>query len=190
MATIAAGALRAVFPLGAVMVVGGAAWVSFMSLFNVQVLSQAPDWVRARVLAISMLVFQGAVAAGSATWGAVAAHVGLNRALLWAGMGAILSAALALFLRLSDATVDLTPWNHWRIRSLVPMPICRPDTRDRGIRRSSRAGPGFHRDHARIRTRPAPRRSVPMGNLSRPRNSKPLPRNIHCQFVGRTPSSA
>ena len=114
LATIAAGALRAVFPLGAVMVIGGAAWVSFISLFNVQVLSQAPDWVRARVLAISMLVFQGAVAAGSATWGAVAAHVGLNRALLWAGMGAILSTVLALFLRLSDANVDLTPWNHWR----------------------------------------------------------------------------
>jgi MFS family permease len=115
MATIAAGVLRAVLPLGAVMVVGGAAWVSFMSLFNVQVLNQAPDWVRARVLAISMLVFQGAVAAGSATWGAVAAHVGVSTALLWAGVGGILSVALALFLRLSDATVDLTPWNHWRI---------------------------------------------------------------------------
>ncbi len=114
LATIAAGELRALSPLGAVMVIGGAAWVSFISLFNVQVLSQAPDWVRARVLAVSMLVFQGAVAAGSATWGAVAAHVGLSRALLWAGMGAILSTVLALFLRLSDANVDLTPWNHWR----------------------------------------------------------------------------
>jgi predicted MFS family arabinose efflux permease len=114
-ATIAAGALRAVSPLAAVMVVGGAAWVSFVSLFNVQVLNQAPDWVRARVLAVAMLVFQGAVAAGSATWGAVAAHVGVSKALLWAGVGAILSVALALFLRLSDTTVDLTPWNHWRI---------------------------------------------------------------------------
>jgi len=113
-ATIAAGAMRAVAPLGAVMVVGGAAWVSFISLFNVQVLNQAPDWVRARVLAVAMLVFQGAVAAGSATWGAVAAHAGLSRALLWAGVGAILSTVLALYLRLSDASVELTPWNHWR----------------------------------------------------------------------------
>jgi hypothetical protein len=56
------------------------------------------------VLAVSMLVFQGAVARGSATWGAVAAHVGVSRALLWAGVGGILSVVLALFLRLSDAT--------------------------------------------------------------------------------------
>jgi cell shape-determining protein MreD len=37
--------------------------------------TQAPDWVRARVLAVSMLVFQGAVAAGSATWGSAAAKI-------------------------------------------------------------------------------------------------------------------
>ena len=114
LASMAAGALRAVPALGAVMLVGGAAWVSFLSLFNVQVLNQAPDWVRARVLAVAMLVFQGAVAAGSATWGALAARVGLSGALLWAGVGAILSVSLTLFLRLSDANQDLTPWNHWR----------------------------------------------------------------------------
>src|ERR1700681_4268326 len=100
--TIVAGALHALVPLGAVMLIGGAAWISFISLFNVQVLNQAPDWVRARVLAVSMLVFQGAVAAGSATWGAVAARFGIGRALLWAGAGAILTTSLALFMRLSD----------------------------------------------------------------------------------------
>jgi transmembrane secretion effector len=67
--TIAAGALQALVPLGAVILVGGAAWTSFTSLFNVQVLNQTPDWVRARVLAVSMLVVQGAVAAGSAALG-------------------------------------------------------------------------------------------------------------------------
>jgi predicted MFS family arabinose efflux permease len=115
LATIAAGALHQIWLLGAVMLLGGAAWVSFVSLFNVQVLNQAPDWVRARVLAVSMLVFQGAVAAGSATWGAVAARAGLNTALLWAGVGAILTTVLGLFLRLSDVSLDLTPWNHWRL---------------------------------------------------------------------------
>jgi predicted MFS family arabinose efflux permease len=114
MVAIAAGQLRVVWALGVVMLIGGAAWVSFISLFNVQVLNRAPDWVRARVLAIFMLVFQGAVAAGSATWGAVAARAGVSRALLWAGVGTILTTGLALFLRLSDGDVDLTPWNHWR----------------------------------------------------------------------------
>ena len=36
-------------------------------ILNVLVLNHAPDWVRASVLAISTLVFQGAVAVGSAT---------------------------------------------------------------------------------------------------------------------------
>src|SRR5579863_9550170 len=97
--TIAAGTLHALAPLGMVMLIGGGAWISFISLFNVQVLNQAPDWVRARVLAVSLLVFQGGVAAGSATWGALAGHVGLDRALLWAGIGTILSTVFGLFLR-------------------------------------------------------------------------------------------
>jgi MFS family permease len=110
---IASGMLHSIAILGALMLVGGAAWISFISLFNVQVLNQAPDWVRARVLAVSMLVFQGAVAGGSATWGAIAARVGVRYALLWAGAGAIVAAVSGLFLRLPDTSLDLTPWNHW-----------------------------------------------------------------------------
>ncbi len=117
--TIAAGRVPGLFLLGAVMLIGGAAWISFISLFNVQVLNQAPDWVRARVLAISMLVFQGGVAVGSAAWGAVAARAGVGNALLWSGAGAIATTALGLFLRLPDATVDLTPWNHWRLPAII-----------------------------------------------------------------------
>jgi MFS family permease len=119
LATIAAGALHALLPLGAVMLIGGAAWISFISLFNVQVLNQAPDWVRARVLAVSMLVFQGAVAAGSAAWGAVAERSDVGRAFLWAGIGTVLSAVLGLVLPLPADTVDLTPWNHWRLPLVV-----------------------------------------------------------------------
>src|ERR1700681_1836978 len=117
--TIAAGTLRELAPLAAVMLLGGAAWISFISLFNVQILNQTPDWVRARVLAVSMLVFQGAVAAGSATWGAVAARAGLGKALLSAGAGTILSTVLGFFLRLPDESIDLTPWNHWRLPLVI-----------------------------------------------------------------------
>ena len=113
--TITAGVLHNLAPLGAILLIGGAAWIAFISLFNVQVLNQAPDWVRARVLAVSMLVFQGAVAAGSATWGAVAARAGLRTALLYAGIGVIMTTALGLFFPMAEASVDLTPWNHWRL---------------------------------------------------------------------------
>jgi len=117
--TILAGSLRDMPPLGVTLLTGGAAWISFISLFNVQVLNQAPDWVRARVLAVSMLVFQGAVAAGSATWGAIAARAGVGTALLCAGIGAIMTTALGLFWRMPEANLDLTPWNHWRLPPVV-----------------------------------------------------------------------
>ena len=119
LATIAAGTLHGLVPLGGVLLIGGAAWISFISLFNVQVLNQAPDWVRARVLAVSMLVFQGAVAAGSAVWGAAAEHFGVGNALLLAGIGIILSTILGLVLRLPTESADLTPWNHWRLPAVA-----------------------------------------------------------------------
>jgi hypothetical protein len=62
-----------------------------------------------------MLVIQGGMAGGSATWGAVASHFGIHSALLWAGLGTLATASLGLFLRLPEETVDLTAWNHWRL---------------------------------------------------------------------------
>jgi hypothetical protein len=44
---------------------GGAAWTVFMSVFNILIQKLAPDWVRARVLATYLLVFQGSIALGS-----------------------------------------------------------------------------------------------------------------------------
>lgn len=118
--TIAAGGAHELVLLGLLMLIGGAAWISFLSLFNVQVLNLAPEWVRARVLAVSMLVFQGAVAAGSAIWGSAAAKVGIGTALLWAGTGTIATTALGLLLPLPETIGDLTPWNHWRMPSGIP----------------------------------------------------------------------
>jgi MFS family permease len=113
--TLAASMLHSLPALSAVMLVAGAAWIVFLSLFNVLVLNHAPGWVRARVLAISTLVFQGAIAAGSAAWGAVAARLGIGTTLLYAGAGTVSMTALAFFLPLPDETVDLTSWNHWRL---------------------------------------------------------------------------
>jgi MFS family permease len=116
--TIAAGYAHGLALLGLLMLIGGASWTSFMSLFNVQVLNQTPDWVRARVLAVSLLVFQGAVAGGSAAWGSAAAEVGIGKALLWAGVGTIGTTALGLFLRFPATNVDLASWNHWRMPTI------------------------------------------------------------------------
>jgi hypothetical protein len=115
LATLATSILRSLPALSGVMILAGSAWILFLSLFNVLVLDHAPDWVRAHVLAISTLVFQGAIAAGSAVFGFVVARFGIGAALLCAGVGTIATTALAPFLRLPDTTVDLTSWNHWRL---------------------------------------------------------------------------
>ena len=112
-------ALSRLSTLAPVMLIGGAAWVVFISLINALVQNLAPDWVRARVLAIFTLVYMGSFALGSAAWGAVAQRTGIRVALLYAGIGTIGSIALAFFAKLPESTADLSPWNHWRMPVLV-----------------------------------------------------------------------
>lgn len=114
MATIATGRLQAMSTLGVVMLMAGAAWIISVSLVSALMQTLAPDWVRARVLAVFLLVFQGSVAAGSATWGFVGQHLGVRTALLYAGLGALASVALRLGFALPNATSDMSPWIHWR----------------------------------------------------------------------------
>ncbi len=105
--------------LTALMVVGGAAWIVFIALLNTLVQYLAPDWVRARVLAVFLLTFQGGLALGSAIWGVVAERVGISHALLWAGLGTVATLAVRVLARLPDATGDVSPWNHWRMPAIV-----------------------------------------------------------------------
>jgi len=105
--------------LAAVMLVGGAAWVVFISLISALIQNLAPDWVRARVLAIFILVYQGSYALGTAVWGAVAQRSGVGTALVYAGIGTIVTAAIALVAKLPDSTADLSPWNHWRMPVVI-----------------------------------------------------------------------
>ena len=105
--------------LAPVMLMGGAAWTVFISLISTLLQNLAPDWVRARVLAIFILVYQGSFALGSAAWGAVAQRAGVRHALVYAGIGAIGSTLFALFAKLPASTLDLSPWNHWRAPVIV-----------------------------------------------------------------------
>jgi MFS family permease len=105
--------------LMALMLVCGGAWIAFISLANALVQLMAPDWVRARVLAIFMLITQGGLAAGSALWGALATRASIGTALVSAGLGTIATTALGLWMRLPDSTADVSPWNHWRMPVIV-----------------------------------------------------------------------
>jgi MFS family permease len=111
--------LHSLSALAPIILVGGAAWVLFISLINALVQNLAPDWVRARVLSIFTLVYMGSFALGSAFWGGVAQRRSIGLALIYSGFGTVGSVILALVARLPDSTADLTPWNHWRMPVIV-----------------------------------------------------------------------
>jgi MFS family permease len=116
---LAMSGLHRLSTLAAVLLVGGAAWVIFISLINALVQNLAPDWVRARVLAIFILVYQGSYSLGTAVWGAIAQRSGVGTALVYAGVATIVTAAIAFFAPLPDSTADLSPWNHWRMPVVI-----------------------------------------------------------------------
>src|SRR6267143_561609 len=66
---------------------GGVGWIAVLSSLTVSAQTVTPSWVRARVMAVYLLVFMGGLAVGSAVWGFVAARVGVSTALLFAAIG-------------------------------------------------------------------------------------------------------
>ena len=103
-----------VYLVGAAMLAGGVAWIVLMSSFNAAAQKAAPEWVRARGLALYLLVFQGGTAAGSVVWGAVAMRIGIPTTLLYAAVGLIAGLAAATRYRLAHGEkIDLTPSLHW-----------------------------------------------------------------------------
>jgi MFS family permease len=116
---VATGRVHTLGGLMVVLFVSGAGWLVFISLVSALVQNLAPDWVRARVLAVYMLVSQGGMAAGSALWGSVGERAGVESALLWAGLGTIATSLLGFVARLPTITADMSPWNHWRVPAIV-----------------------------------------------------------------------
>jgi MFS family permease len=118
LATIGTGLLRSLGPLVVVALVGGAAWILFVSVLSALGQTLTPDWVRARVQAVYILVFQGGMAIGSAVWGAIAQRSGLRVSLVAAGVGTVATLLLRVPARLPDAPSDLSLWPHWRVPAI------------------------------------------------------------------------
>lgn len=119
-AILMTGATHNVAGLQMAMLVSGAAWILFISILTSLTQLVTPEWVRARVLAIYLLVFQGSTAVGSAVWGVVAQHWSVRVALLAAGAGTLAAALLRRYARISDVVGDPTIWSHWRIPAVFP----------------------------------------------------------------------
>jgi MFS family permease/quinol monooxygenase YgiN len=100
--------------IAAVLVVGGLAWLLAISSLNVSVQYSLPGWVRARGLAVYLLLFGGGTAAGSALWGVLADLVGTTIALSAAAAALAVGAAGAVRYRLGiSERLDLRPSLHW-----------------------------------------------------------------------------
>ena len=113
-ATAALAYVQNVFLVGAAMVAGGIAWIALMSSFNAAAQTAAPGWVRARALAVYLIVFQGGMAVGSILWGALATRMGIRAALLFAVFGLIAGLMLITRYRLAEGEkIDLTASLHW-----------------------------------------------------------------------------
>lgn len=69
----------------------GIAWIAMLSTLNVAAQMALPNWVKARVLAVNLVVFNGGMAGGSALWGATATRFGIPLALTIAAIGQLLA---------------------------------------------------------------------------------------------------
>jgi len=122
-AIAALGAVRSPLLAGVTMAAAGVAWLVVMSSLNVAAQTVLPAWVRARGLAVYLLVFQGGLAAGSALWGAVASHEGIPYAFVYAALGLLVGLAAALRYPLAaHAGLDLTPAMHWPVPAVAAEP--------------------------------------------------------------------
>ena len=82
LASATLGAIHDPILAGIVLVGGGMAWLAVMSSINVAAQTAVSGWVRARALAVSLLVIQGSMAGGALLWGWVASRIGVSNALL------------------------------------------------------------------------------------------------------------
>jgi MFS family permease/quinol monooxygenase YgiN len=114
LSTLALATATNVWLAGSVMFAAGLAWIGMLTSLNVAAQMASPGWVKARALAVYLLVFQGAMTGGSVLWGSLAASTSVPTALVAAAIGQAAALILALRWRLpQDTASDLAPSNHW-----------------------------------------------------------------------------
>ena len=106
--------LRSWVTLPLAMLVNGFAWITVLSSLQIAAQTAVPAWVRARALALYIMVFSLGMAAGGLCWGALAQRTSPNLALLVAAVGAVLAGLLVWRVRIAGTEeLDLRPAGHW-----------------------------------------------------------------------------
>ncbi|AWY38395.1 MFS transporter [Pseudomonas putida] len=111
-----------------VMLISGAAWIAVLSSLQVSAQTSVPAWVRARALAVYILVFFGTMAIGGMVWGLVASWMSISLSLSIAAAVMVLGVGLGTWVKLPVlGAQDLAPSLHW------PQPLLGLDVEgDRG----------------------------------------------------------
>jgi MFS family permease len=106
--------LRSWVLLPLAMLVNGFAWITVLSSLQIAAQTAVPAWVRARALALYIMVFSLGMAAGGLCWGALAQRSTPTLALLVAAVGAVVAGLLVWRVRISGTEeLDLRPAGHW-----------------------------------------------------------------------------
>jgi len=92
----------------------GLSWITVLTCLNVSAQIALPNWVRARGLAVYLMVFFGSMALGATVWGQIASRTSVNVALMVAAVALVLAIPLTWRSKLGTAeTMDLSPSTHW-----------------------------------------------------------------------------
>ncbi|MEY9968501.1 MFS family permease [Streptacidiphilus sp. MAP12-16] len=113
--TVACATLHSVVPVALLLVPTGAAWLVVLSSLNTALQLLLPAWVRARGLALYLVVFMGGQGIGALVWGLAAGSLGLTAALLAAGGLLVAGAATLPFwpMHSHEAGMDRTITSTW-----------------------------------------------------------------------------
>lgn len=97
------------------LMLGGAAWVTVLSTFNVTVQMSAPRWVVARALALYQMCAFGGMAAGAWLWGALAQSQDTTFALMLSAVVLVACTLIGLRAPLANGEdLNLAPLDRWR----------------------------------------------------------------------------
>ena len=111
------------------LVICGFGWTATVSTVISELQLFLPSWVRARAIAIYLMVFLGCQAVASPIWGLITQHAGLRTAVLLAAALVTLSAAGSFISRIPDNQhLDRTPAAYWgpATIALEPEPLTGP----------------------------------------------------------------
>ncbi|MEM1389328.1 MAG: MFS transporter [Pseudomonadota bacterium] len=93
---------------------GGLSWIAVLTSFNISAQTALPNWVRARGLAVFLMVFFGSMSLGSVVWGQVATLTSLQVALVAAAVGLVLGLLVTRGFPVGQAEgADLSAASHW-----------------------------------------------------------------------------